>query len=439
MFPLCSHMASIFTRESSLYYYAAFRIPVSGGDGEKAWKQVKQVTKVLVPKGLRDRERAQQEALSVALEFEQNALREAGAGNIGSERIFAILREAGDLAAQKRLTVSAGRDFLRRLVETSTGEALPAEKSIQGWLEEWVKQKAASTKPATLLRYKASAKALISYLGAEKATLPLDALTVGMLREFRDRLHAAGRTAKTCNHYLKDVNSALRAAVKEDIIPRSPGENLEALPEEDSTERKPFTFEQVSRLLSAAPSDSWRGVILLGAFGGLRLGDAAGITRGCLDLQEQFIRYKPQKTARKKAQLKGDIHLPMHRELVSFFESLDLPADSSAAVFPDLAKVSVAGNNGLSARFVRIIEAAGISRGATRAHKDGSAGRSAHALSFHSLRHTCNSAMFNKGVSQELRMKLVGHADTRTNAGYTHAELASLRSAVDAMPSLKLA
>jgi hypothetical protein len=33
-------------------------------------------------------------------------------------------------------------------------------------------------------------------------------------------------------------------------------------------------------------------------------------------------------------------------------------------------------------------------------------------------------------------MKLVGHADARTNTGYTHAEIAILRSAVDAMPDL---
>jgi hypothetical protein len=29
------------------------------------------------------------------------------------------------------------------------------------------------------------------------------------------------------------------------------------------------------------------------------------------------------------------------------------------------------------------------------------------------------------------------HADTKTNAGYTHAEVAALRRAVDAVPALK--
>jgi len=430
-------MASVLTRPNSQYYYAAFRIPVTDAAGNKGWKQLKQVTKILVPKSLREQEKSKQEALKVAMEFEQNAFRQAGAGDEGSTRILAILREAADKAAQKRLTANLGRDFIRRLVEASTGEVMPAEKTIAGWLQEWLKQKAATTKPATQARYKASVKAVLTHLGEEQSALPLDSLTIGKLREFRDKLKAEGRTSKTTNHYLKDVNSALLAAAKEGHIQRSPADNLEPLPEEDSTTREPLTFDQVAKILQAAPSEDWRGVILLGAFGGLRLGDAAQITRGCIDLQEKVIRFKPQKTARKKEAKKAPILLPMHAELVRYFESLDLPADLAAPVFPSLARVSIAGNNGLSARFVRIMQTAGISRGQTRAHVDGMAGRSAHSRSFHSLRHTFNSSMFNGGVSQETRMKLVGHADAKTNTDYTHAKLTALRRAVYAVPGLK--
>lgn len=437
MLPLCSHMATVVTRSNSPYYYAAFRIPITDASGKKGWKQVKQVTKVLIPKSLREQEKAQQEALGVAMEFEQSAFREAGAGDEGSQRILAILREAADKAAQKRLTANLGRDFIRRLVEASTGEALPAEKTIAGWFNEWLKQKAGTTKPATQARYKASVKAILAHLGEEAAALPLDSLTIGKLREFRDKLKAEGRTAKTTNHYLKDVNSALLAAAKEGHIQRSPADNLEPLPEEDSTSREPLTFAQVSKLLKAAPSEDWRGIILLGAFGGLRLGDAAKITRGSIDLQEKVIRFKPQKTARKKEAKKAPILLPMHAELVRYFEGIDLPADLTAAVFPSLARVSIAGNNGLSTRFVRIMEAAGVSRGQTREHVAGMAGRSAHSMSFHSLRHTFNSSMLNGGVTQEMRMKIVGHADAKTNAGYSHVELSALRRAVDAVPPLK--
>jgi len=437
MFPLCSHMASTFTRPGSLFYYAAFRLPVTDASGKKGWKLHKQVTKIPVPKTLREQEKAQQEALGVAMEFEKNAFQVAGAGDDGSQRILAILREAADKAAQKRLTANLGRDYIRRLVEASTGEAMPAEKTIAGWFNEWLKQKAGTTKPSTQARYKASVKAILTHLGEEKSALPLDALTIGTLREFRDKLKAEGRTAKTTNHYLKDVNSALLAATKEGHILRSPADNLEPLPEEDSTSREPLTFADISKLLAAAPSEDWRGVILLATFGGLRLGDAAQITRGCIDLQEKVIRFKPQKTARKREAKKAAILLPMHAELVRYFESIDLPADLTAPVFTSLSQVSIAGNNGLSSRFVRIMETAGVSRGQTRDHIEGTAGRSAHARSFHSLRHTFNSSMFNGGVSQELRMKIVGHADAKTNEGYTHAEVSALRRAVDAVPSLR--
>jgi hypothetical protein len=225
-------MASVFTRPGSLFYYAAFRLPVTDAQGNKGWKLMKQVTKVPIPKTQREQEKARQEALKVAMEFEKSAFQAAGAGDDGSQRILAILREAADKAAQKRLTANLGRDYIRRLVEASTGEALPTEKTITGWLNEWLKQKEGTTKPATQARYKASVNAVLAHLGEEQAALPLDSLTIGKLREFRDKLKTEGRTAKTTNHYLKDLNSALLAAVKEGHILRSPADNLEPLPED---------------------------------------------------------------------------------------------------------------------------------------------------------------------------------------------------------------
>jgi len=68
--------------------------------------------------------------------------------------------------------------------------------------------------------------------------------------------------------------------------------------------------------------------------------------------------------------------------------------------------------------------------------KEGSKGRTVNSLTFHSLRHSFNSAMANAGVSQEVRMKLTGHADTATNAGYTHHELEPLRKAIESIPGI---
>jgi integrase len=69
------------------------------------------------------------------------------------------------------------------------------------------------------------------------------------------------------------------------------------------------------------------------------------------------------------------------------------------------------------------------------AKKDGQ-GRTVRALTFHSLRHSFNSAMANAGVSQEIRMKLTGHVSTEMNKGYTHHELEPLRAAVNTLPTI---
>jgi hypothetical protein len=42
--------------------------------------------------------------------------------------------------------------------------------------------------------------------------------------------------------------------------------------------------------------------------------------------------------------------------------------------------------------------------------------------------------MANAGVSDEIRMKLTGHASKKMNERYTHLQLATLKNAVTAMP-----
>jgi integrase len=85
--------------------------------------------------------------------------------------------------------------------------------------------------------------------------------------------------------------------------------------------------------------------------------------------------------------------------------------------------------------FKGIMERAGIAAGVMR-EKQGAAGRNLSALSFHSLRHSFNSALANAGVSQELRQKLTGHASEAMNRLYTHHELEVIRGAVQSLPRL---
>jgi len=68
--------------------------------------------------------------------------------------------------------------------------------------------------------------------------------------------------------------------------------------------------------------------------------------------------------------------------------------------------------------------------------RGGDKGRTRSTLSFHSLRHSFNSAMANAGIPQEMRQRLTGHASKAVNDRYTHAELDVLRKAVESVPSI---
>lgn len=94
----------------------------------------------------------------------------------------------------------------------------------------------------------------------------------------------------------------------------------------------------------------------------------------------------------------------------------------------------MSGRNGLSGQFRLLMAKAGITGRTTE--RRGEKGRNRSSLTFHSLRHSFNSAMANAGVSQELRQRLTGHAAKAINDRYTHTELETLRSAVLLVPRL---
>jgi integrase len=86
--------------------------------------------------------------------------------------------------------------------------------------------------------------------------------------------------------------------------------------------------------------------------------------------------------------------------------------------------------------FKRIMAAAKIDAGCARKRR-GVKGRNLSALSFHSLRHTFNSALANGDVPLEIRQKLTGHATAAMNVHYTRHKLDTIRRAVETIPPIR--
>ena len=325
-----------------------------------------------------------------------------------------------------RLVESQCRRVLSELHEQATGEPLHFH-TCRDWFNEWVAGKRGATSERTLIKYQQVCNDFLTHLG-ERANLPLNAISQRDVRSFRDALTKAGLSPSTVNQTVRKVLSApFLAAFRLGYVTVNPCSSIEALQDKGDKEKDVFTPEQILALYNAAEGD-WRGVILAGYSTGLRLRDVTELRWETIDMSTGVLKIKTRKTD-------TTVILPLSPELMTWMQSQPRGI-GKAPIFPSLAGKSGAGKSGLSMQFKRIMEKAGIAGRVLRARKEKSAGRTQSSLSFHSLRHSFNSALANAGVSQEVRQKLTGHASAAMNAKYTHHEVETLRAAISSLPAV---
>ena len=442
-------MATLIKRPGSKFWIAAFDVPQPDGTSRRLKKSTKRVKR--------------SEAMIEAARLEALECKAATSTGEHASQAYAILAEAATAAAKGELSEARARELIARLCEVSTGEALRFY-TVAEWRDEWLALKAATSKTATLARYKTHVDAFIDWIG-EKAGARLEAITKADVRGFRDAIRAgwmpgtaqqAGdgkesmplRTAKTTNLYAADVAGMFRHAMKDGLILANPAAAMARLPELDSAEREVFTVAEVGKMVSAAGNldwqagmfsandttradrcQDWQGMILMGFYAGARLGDCARLTWGNVNLSRKTLSFMPAKTERKRKRLE----VPLHPRLVTWLQTRT-PGNDESPIFPTLHECHIGGGHGLSSQFIAIMVAAKVDRHTTRQGVQGS--RAQHARSFHALRHSLTSTLANADVSEEIRRRIVGHESAAVHSGYTHHERKTLARAVAKMPSV---
>lgn len=335
---------------------------------------------------------------------------------------------AAKRASEGRLTEAQARTVINSILEHAGHESITFYKT-KDWLTEWLLDKKNSRESATFTKYEQVVNRFIEHLG-RKSSAGLGSLTASDIRSFRDLLHSEGRAASTVNNLISKVLFApLAKAVRLGYIPVNPCAAVEPL-KQANTEAGVFTLDQIKNLVQAAPTRDWKGLILAGFYTGQRLGDLAKLTWQQIDLSNQMLIIDKQKKTG------VGVAVPIHPDLLEHLMSIPSLDDSNAPVFPDLYHKSGAGKSGLSETFKRIMITAGISL-EKRLEATGKAGRGRNLLSFHSLRHSFNSAMANAGVPEEIRQKLTGHRDKDTHKIYTHLDFPALHAAIKTVPTLQ--
>jgi integrase len=328
------------------------------------------------------------------------------------------IERAEELAKDRLLTEQHAKKIIGEILERTTGASMRNDTAEQ-WFTHWLEIKERVRSGHTLLRYRQVVRDFLRSLG-HKATLPLAHITSKDVLKYRDAIIEAGSAARTANLAAQVVSTALNAALRQHLIDSNPATAVESLSIK-STEKGTFTPQQVSKLAAAATGD-WRIAILLGYYTGARISDVANLRWSAVDWNKKLIQFTPSKT-------KKPVTIPLHPQLES--ELLKKPGIGNALMFPTLAGKDTGGGKGLSQQFAAVMEKAGIDSRRTSGGR-----RTLSRLTYHSLRHSFNSALANRGVSQEIRQKLTGHSSADMNRIYTHHELEPLRAAIAVLPAI---
>ena len=376
-------MASLIKKIDTRYLFCCFTLP----DGTRTTRSTKQTKK--------------REAMAVCLEMER----------------------ASQQARKGVLTEAQARKVVADIVERANGEPL-VFYSIEQWLNHWLSSKEEVRSKNTAMCYKSAVGNFLKFLGKKSAN-NLTLLTSKDIHDFRSSQKKSGLGNTTCNFLVKAIQNSLNAAMRQGIIPMNPAAAIESLPKEKPV-RQPFTPVQIKAMLKVA-SNEWRLAVLFGFYTGARLSDIANITWDFVDFENGIICFVAGKTKKRTT-------IPLHAQLKEALLDSAGQDDPNAPIMPSLAGKGTGGAYGLSKSFASIMEKAMID---PQPIKNGvGKARTKNRLSFHSLRHSFNSMLANKGIASEVRQQLTGHSSDAMNQKYTHLELERLREAVSVIPNL---
>ncbi|MEO0793522.1 MAG: site-specific integrase [Verrucomicrobiota bacterium] len=334
----------------------------------------------------------------------EQASKQARDGTLNRQRALAIVDEIMSTAGESVLMDSmTTRVFLER--------NLPI----------WSRGLAA----ATVRKYTALVRQYLDFLGA-LADKPMAMVDSSTIAAYRDQRAEDGLASKTISFHLNTLRMWYGEAVAQGRLTENPVAEVKA-PRRRKNEReakRPFTWPEIGRILRACPPGEWRLLVLVGLYTGQRLKDCLGLAWSQIDLERGVIHFRRGKN-RDEFDFDVPIHPYLRRHLICWRcrNGFDL-------LFPRLSEYK--SPHWVSAKFVdMILPEAGFET--AQARREGG-GRNVKPYSFHSLRHTLNTALNVAGATETDRMRIVGHESKVVSRGYTHAQLEHVSAVLARLP-----
>lgn len=256
---------------------------------------------------------------------------------------------------------------------------------------------------------------------------PVKSLTSEMVADWL-RNRCEGRSNKTYDDYLRIIRQVLNAVLSKTGLHVNPANEV-PVKRKNSISREPYTMEQVEGILTAIDAgisipykykthgkvvevmrpytinnkEEVKLTIMLGAFCGMRLGDAVNVDKTMWD--GEFLTYTPRKTQDSSGK---EVVVPiLDSRLREALEACE------GQLTPNLLRMHERQASDLTRLYNRIFKACGLE---TQVECEGR--RNANVHGFHALRTTFVTVCAEKGIPIEVCRDLVGHTSCRTTEIY---------------------
>ena len=192
--------------------------------------------------------------------------------------------------------------------------------------------------------------------------------------------------------------------------------------------RRELTVDELNRLYESTDGEM-RMLFAVGIYTGLRLGDAARLDWGSVDLTRGWI----TKVAHKRERhVNGKMMAVAIHPVLAGMLAETPPARRTGYVMPTLAATYERDSAALTNRIKAVFEGCGIATTTT----DETTGRAMVDVGFHSLRHTFVSLSANAGTPMAVVQAMVGHSSAAMTRHYYHESAGALKNAVCALPDV---
>lgn len=336
-----------------------------------------------------------EKAFTLLGELKENA--RTGSG----PRTLAEMREAGEVQRQDE-----ARERQEEALREVTFRAFADEQYFPITEPGW--------KPETARKHKEHcATWLYPHLGDK----PLRRIGMVDVNKVRAAMMQAGRSPRTMQAVFRTFSMVWTAARDAELVtvkaPTRKGSFR--LPKIDNERQRYLAADEAERLMACVRARSAQAadMALVSLESGLRFGEVAALTWGCLDLEKRVLMALNTKGKR-------DRIVPMTAKLHDLLGGME-PGGASDLVFPTRLGTK---HQQVPSTFKRGLDDSKLNEGVTEPKM---------RASFHTLRHTFASRMVQQGVDLYHLQRILGHSTPALTARYAKLADGDLRAAVDQM------